>query len=283
MEDQQAILGPLKRAINEGYAAAKFWQNVIIGVQIGVFGLGVIAVFWPVFSPSFTPFAIALAAAFAFIKIRISALKGRAESLKRVYEYYDGLGEPIPTTLLADLEANFAGKLSEKIISELNSGLRFASISAAGERRALQNLQESAWWSKIGAARTRNMLLWVFGISFITIVVLLVALPLDTGPRPTGGAVALAKIVAAALLCIFSLNLLGGIWGFHRFAAKAQDIDAECERRLGKTNMYPSDAWRLMTEYQLARASAPMIPTFVWRRGKEKLNRAWRLHKTKTP
>lgn len=281
MGDQQPANRSLTRAINEGYAAAKFWQNAAIWLQIGVYVAGVLAVFWPTFSPSFPPLAIVFAVAFAIIKLRISFLKGNAESLKRIYEYYDGFGGTVPTAILADLEAHTPEDLPQKMLAELDLGLQFASVSAAGERRALENLQENAWWSKAGASRTRNILLWIFGVVLVATVVLLAAMTLHNDPAALGVHAKAGKIIAATLLCLFSLNLLPGIWGFHRFAAKAQDIDAECERRLGKTDINPLDALRLVGEYQLARASAPMIPTFIWSWGKEKLNRAWNLHKTK--
>jgi hypothetical protein len=269
----------LKRAIHEGYAAAKFWQNAAIVVQVIIFGLGVLALFWPTFSPSYAPVALIVAAILAAIKMRASFLKGEAESNKRVHEYHDSFGGEVPKSLLTDLEASTSETIPAQKIAELDKGLEFASTSAPGERRALENVQESAWWSKIGARCTRNILLAIFIVVAVGSIALLVAVTLHSDHAAIQTQAATGKIVAATLLCIFSLNLLPGIWGFHRFATKAQEVDADCERKLSKAEITPLEAFRLMTEYQMSRASSPLIPTFIWNFKKVKLNRAWDRHK----
>lgn len=279
MGNQKPEISILRRAIHEAYAAGKFWQNVTIGAQTGIFGLGVLAVFWPTFSPSYPPVAIASVVTLAAIKMRANFLKGQAESHKRVHEYYDSFGGQVPTALLADLEASTPERLSPEKLTELDKGLEFASTSPPGERRALENIQESAWWSKIGARCTRNILLTTFILVAVFAIILLVALSLHNNVAAMQAHTAAGKIIAATLLCVFSFNLLPGLWGFHRFAIKAQEVDADCERKLSESEIIPLEAFRLMAEYQIARASAPLIPTFIWKFKKVKLNRAWSRHK----
>ena len=225
MENAEPAENILKRAIHEGYAAGKFWQNMAIAGQIGIFGLGVLAVFWPTFSPSYPPIAIASAVVLIAIKMRAIFLKGLAESNKRVYEYHDSFGGEVSPSLLADLEASTPETLSPEKLAQLDKGLEFASTSPPGERRALENVQESAWWSKIGARCTRNILLTIFILVAVSAVVLLVAITLHSNAAALPTHAAAGKIIAATLLCIFSLNLLPGLWGYHRFATKAQEVD----------------------------------------------------------
>ncbi len=275
----------LCHAISEAFAGAKTYQNYGIAAQILLFGLGVLAIFWPDFSPSYPPLAIVAAAILAFLRMRTNFLKGVAESLKRAHEFLDGFGIRPSATLLADLTATRKDHLPAAAMSELNKGLQFASGSPVGAKRALENIQESAWWSKSGAARARNLLLIVFAVVLVASIVTLNALNLHIDKQmlqPSGDfKAAAARVVSSTLLCIFSLGLLPGIWGFHRFSIKAAEVDSECDRRLSNSQLTEVEALRIVSEYQIARASAPMIPTCVWAWKRDKMNAAFDRYKAR--
>jgi len=70
-----------------------------------------------------------------------------------------------------------------------------------------------------------------------------------------------------------SLGLLRFLYGYWVFSQKAARIDLQAQR--GGTD--PDEVLLLWRDYHLARASAPMLPTIIWRWKKEALNDRWNL------
>jgi hypothetical protein len=269
------------RAINEYFASAKRSQTLAIAIQIFILAAGIIAVFVPELSPSYPPVAVVSAMFLAAVKFHADNAKSKAESLKRVYEFADSFGEGVAKSVLADLDVTSPRRLSQAYLTELGKGLAFSSSSTGGARRALENLQESAWWSKCNARVMVNVLGTIVAVVVVTAVIILI----DVVVQPAlhdGSSQAVGRIVASTLLCIFSLNMIPAVVKFHRFASKAAEVDAECDRRLAGETIDPVSTMRLLTEYQISRASAPMIPTFIWKLRRDKLDAAWSTYKARS-
>ena len=86
-----------------------------------------------------------------------------------------------------------------------------------------------------------------------------------------------AKFVAATLLFLISVGTLRSWLAYAALSQKAGDIDGEAGRLVAAGKVDAFEAQRLLAEYQLARASAPLVPTWVWRLHRESLNKNWEL------
>ena len=73
--------------------------------------------------------------------------KADAEALRRKLDYEDSLGWEISGAELSDFLARAPQKIRDSIDDEKQENY-FASKDMAGTKRALKNVQESAWWSK---------------------------------------------------------------------------------------------------------------------------------------
>jgi hypothetical protein len=271
----------VSRAINEYFASAKRSQTLAIAIQMFIVGAGILAVFVPNLSPSYPPVAVVSTMVLAVVKFNTDDLRGKAERLKRAYEFADSFGEGVAKKLLAEIDVSSPRHLSSTDLVELSRGVVFASATEQGPRRALENLQESAWWSNQNARLTAHILCSIAALIFTSALIILIVVTVAPGPHDLSLEASVGRIVASTLLCVFSLNLIQTVIKLYRFAAKAGAIDDEAEHRLDQTSSNPIDTMRLLSEYQIARASAPMIPTFIWKLRAEKLNGVWTRHKAR--
>ena len=74
-----------------------------------------------------------------------------------------------------------------------------------------------------------------------------------------------AKFISATLVFLISIGTLRSWLAYAALSQKAGDLDAEAGRLLAAGKLDAFEAQRLLAEYQLARASAPLVPTWVWR------------------
>ena len=85
---------------------------------------------------------------------------------------------------------------------------------------------------------------------------------------------AAAQCVSVTLSTLLSIGVLHSWLAFRSYSQKAEEIEAESER-LSKSGADAFEAQRTLAEYQLMRASAPTIPTWVWNKQRDCLNKNW--------
>ena len=85
----------------------------------------------------------------------------------------------------------------------------------------------------------------------------------------------IAKLVTSTILLLFAFSLLRSMVGYFVFSKKADKAQDAASRLLSEpsNDIEPIKLWQ---EYQLARASAPLIPTWMHKLRQEKLNQLWR-------
>jgi hypothetical protein len=202
---------------------------------------------------------------------RSDIVKGRAEHLKRRIEFFDGLGWPIPSVELSDGIAKMSRRQRSRMERTADESY-FASESEVGAQRLLENLRESSWWSKHLAGW---MLVASSLISSTLLIGSLVALALSIAATTNSAALdSISRVVAALLTLILSLGLVKLIAGYFTFAKKSEQIENEAIGQLAKT-LSDVEAIRILQEYQIARASAPLIPDWIWRMRRPLLNGLW--------
>jgi hypothetical protein len=270
----------LDSLVNAAYDRAKFWAGIILIMQALLFAGGVVAVFSARFSLSYPWVAVPLAMISAALGARASECKGLAESLKRHLENWSGFGRPLSNRMLADFRQKLPRSLPPEVDRLLREGNTYASKEQPGARRAADNLSESSWFSQHLAGWCAAALGVVFFVTLGSSLGLLFYAA--TNAPGTTASVLAAKCVSATLLFMMS----GGAWrswqGYKGFSARAKEIDDAAGALAATDSPDVCEVQRLWGEYQLARASAPLIPTWVWRLRRDRLDKDHKNLRTRT-
>lgn len=245
-------------------SAKRFYAWSLIVKALGFFA-GVVTAFtgtswWiPVVLLAFTTASDAL-------QMASDTRKGKAEDFTRRVEFWDGFGWPPSDRELRQLP----------LTRTRPDALYFASDQQSGPVRAMENLEEQAWWSRELYGRMAALLLGTFFLMVISAVVVLLLVSLSgQGSNGQPG----VKLVIAGLNMVLSF----GLWRLHASYQKATQAASQAEqsadslkRKYASDPNYPEvEAVRLYHGYQLARAAAPLIPDTIYRVLRKELNRRW--------
>ncbi len=199
--------------------------------------------------------------------------KGKAEDLLRKLDLQDGLGYRITKAELSDLLIGISAKARTTLTGASGSWPYFASTHAVGARRALENIQESAWKSKhIAATCTRIY----FAASCIMaaggLLVLLISL---STIRDFDILATIARVVASVVTLIFSLGLFRLTIGYHGFSIKAAQSETRARELMDVGELDEGQAIKVIHDYHLARATAPLLPSSAWKWMGPNLDALW--------
>ena len=259
--------------VNQAYDKAKWWAGSTIALQAALFVAGVAAIFVARFTLSYPWIALPVALVAALISARASKLKGMAERAKRQHEYLAGFGHVPSRGMLADLRVSLGRELPVETDRLLRKGITYSSGKLPGAERVLENLCESAWFTKHLADWCARALRALFVGTVAVAVALLLLSATSLSGTPVG--IVAAKFVAATLIFLISIGTLRSWLAYAALSQKASDVDIEAGRLLNGGNPDAFEAQRLLAEYQLARASAPLVPTWVWRLRRDFMNKNW--------
>jgi hypothetical protein len=203
---------------------------------------------------------------------RSDKLKGAAETLLRKLDLRDSFGWAVSNAEITDILARASRKLLADAAKVEKPEAYFASQEGLGVRRALKNIQESAWWSK---HLTDKM--WRYSLAATltsiagSLVVILLSLNTINEYDILSGT---GRVVTSVLMLVLSLGLIRLTLGYHNFQQKAQRVETRAEELLNSDSS-EIDVIKLYNEYHLDRAAAPLIPDLVWKRNQKNLNVLW--------
>jgi hypothetical protein len=259
------------------FTLAKRWARFSFICKLVGFLVGVLTVLLPLV-PAYAPVLVFMLAMIAdWLAWRSDTNKGTAEALLRKLDGRDSFGWPISRAELSDLLMRSPSKVDKLVVAKALSEEYFASEEPPGTLRALENLQESAWWSKHLSERMRSYYLaGTCLLVAIAVLVLLVSIQTIDDKQTLSS---LGRIVTSVLTLVFSLNLFRSVLGYHNFSVKAGQIEKSTENLLASQGVQESEVIKLMSEYQLARASAPLLPTWLWNRMEDELNATWKQYR----
>jgi len=199
-------------------------------------------------------------------------LKGVAETLLRKLDLRDSFGWGISNAEITDILARAPRKLLADVARVEKPEAYFASQEGPGVRRALKNIQESAWWSK---HLTDKM--WRYSLAATltsiagSLMVILLSLNTINDYDILSGT---GRVVTSILMLVLSLGLIRLTRGYHNFHQRAQQAETRAEELLN-ADCSKIDAIKLYNEYHLDRAAAPLIPDLVRKWNQERLNGLW--------
>jgi ABC-type multidrug transport system fused ATPase/permease subunit len=213
------------------------------------------------------------------VRWRSDCWKSEGEAALRKWEMADGLGVAVDRTYIADwLAAKPKGFLADVIDTDVQ-GSEFDSGQTRGPLRVVKNTQESAWWSK---HLSNRMVVYLSVVLLLIIVAAFIALTLciaslkNASAQPSITVVQnVGGILCSVLIFVFSINIVRLLMEFWTFAAEAKEILNRCAGLLGKSELAERDALSVLHDYQTARSSAPLLPTFVWKFHCNHLREQW--------
>jgi len=167
-------------------------------------------------------------------------------------------------------------KLQEKIFT-LPEEKYFASDTEVGSSKSLENLEESAWWSKHLSKITYNICLAIiFVVVIVSVAALYMALNYNVDHQYIPK---VSKIITSSIMVLFSIGLFKTAIGYYKFHIRSEQIDTCLPDKIKSKTLSVQDCIKMWSEYHVARASAPLIPTIVWEKNKDRLNHLWEIHK----
>ena len=237
----------------------------------------VIGAFLLFFTPSFpwSPFLITLLSILAeLLQWRSDNVKSTAESLLRKLEYYDGYGWSISKTEVSDIIARSPRKIRNSISYREPGYQYFESEVEVGSKRTLENLIESAWWSKHLAETAGHFFLTITVLIILgSLTILIVSIESISNFSTLMN---ISRIVTSTILLLFSLRLIRHTAEFYAFSRKAEQSESKAIDLLKIQNFDEDQSIKALLDYQFARNKSPLIPTWIWKVRRATLNDLWK-------
>lgn len=267
----------LRSLSSEVYELAKKWLVGSTMLRMAVFVVGVLALLFQDLS-KLSPFILAfLTAAAEYCTYQSNERQSIAEALRRKTDMEDALGWPISRAELSDVLMRVPRKMAMTLRPSANTQPYFASKQPVGPTRALENLQESAWWSKHLAEKMGYVYAWtMIVLVVVSVAVLLISILTINNYSVLSN---IGRAVTSTIMLIFSLSLFRFTRGYFRFSHRCQRIEDQASQLLQNGTPTEAQAAKTMNEYHLSRASAPIIPTWMWKYHRDRLNRIWQEHR----
>lgn len=261
------------RSINANrFSRAKRLWTIANVLRFMAFTVGASAVFQgnpPLYVP---PILFAITVAAELFQWRSEAIKTRSEALLRKLDLCRSfdmeLSEADRRDIVSDLPAEVRKRFSASEIPDRY----FTSPEPPGPRKAVENLVESAWYTKQQA--NMMVVVCIVLISFVTLIALATLIVASNEVATTTTRANISKVVIGWLLLIFSLGMFRYAWTYYKLAERSERSYTAGVHLL-RGEISEADALKQWYEYQIGRASSPMLPDWLWRLKQDDLNHAW--------
>ncbi len=259
----------------------KWWWRKSLELKVISFLVGTVTLLIPSFPQGWMPFILlavaALAEVFNYLADRIF---GMSHSFRAKLDLQNSLGWAISPGEYADFLADLPDpvKATAKMPPSASErkGSYFISQLPQGPQRALENVEESAWWSKILARKMFRfcmaILIMAVTASLLSLIATTYAISITGSSANNAGLSGMARVATSALMLLLSLGTIKLTVGYHSFHNKAEKVEKHAERLLMSGDTDVMDAVKTFHEYHLARVVAPPMPDWIWRRNEKELN-----------
>lgn len=191
------------------------------------------------------------------------SIRGDADKLHRANELSRGIGHPIEPAMIADLRYRYShfersAEDREKLHVEY-----YESSSDPSPFLLNSMLRESAWWTAHLAATARN---WIYIAAVLGLLAPFTTLlsDLDQVVRAYGA--------LACAVMLTDLFYLGWRYGKLHSGCNSSFREFDQSFNLGMTERR---AIISATNYHVIRGTGPLLPDWLWKRQRKKLNDAW--------
>lgn len=255
------------------FTATKKWWIWTWVFRLFVFLAAIPAIWWPQ-----TSFWCALGVGILSLTAEFCSLvtiskKGYAEGVLRKLDLHNSFGWEVENAEIADLLQKLSKKDKARVdITDLPDDY-FASTDTSGWRRAIENLQESAWWSKhLSIYMVKISAFVIIGLILISIISLLLTAQVFSNEQTITNA---SQVIISVLLLVASLGLISLALDYYSFQQAAEKVEIRATALLKEHGDKNDQAIKLWNEYHLARAASPLTPDWLWKMKKDYLNKTW--------
>jgi hypothetical protein len=151
----------------------------------------------------------------------------------------------------------------------------FTSQLPQGTARCLDNLQESAFWSSYLYTKAAKRTFWFIGIVLaLTLILVFAILPIVA----QGHIAVIPKLFSILFIFWLADELTTGL-AWWEAAASATKVDHRVEDLLKAQEISQSESLAVFSDYAVATAAAPPIPSRLYKTHRNLLNRLWEQRK----
>lgn len=260
----------LLEAMNLEYGWSKRWLGASFALAVPAYVCLVCAALLAGPSTKWIAFgAFLLQLMGTFSRARSAAHYSLGESVRRPAMAETGLGVSVSAVEVATIAAKYGIVFKGEPI---RSEKYYESAGAPGRRRLVEIVLESAFWTGQLSAKMATLLKRVlFAVSIILGVSVLVVL--QSGLTAIQGQ-ALAKIYMISL----TVWCTGDLWALWRkydsLSVALQKLLGKCEAELSREQV-GEEALLLFGEYNCCLSGAAVIPDFIYKQSRARLNEAW--------
>jgi hypothetical protein len=201
-------------------------------------------------------------------RMRADRRHSLAEEGRRRALLCDAFATPPGALAIRDLRANFS-KRAERTAHKFEDANYYSSTTAPGHGRLRDHLQESAFWSSYLYAAAARAAAVAAGV---VLIVVIVALFVAVGTESSHASLVVARVGAAFLSFLVFSDVVTQALAWHDASAKARDVTRRLERD-------PLDeqatALAVFGDYSAATATTPPIPSRLYNRHHDRIDRAW--------
>jgi hypothetical protein len=204
---------------------------------------------------------------------RSDSIKGTADGLLRKLDMRDSLGWPLSAQDIRDIAIRLPKKIREALPNEGGGEQYFENKHPYGTEKTIANIQETSWWSK-QIANTAWIVTLVISciLLIISIALLITSIQLALNSAILGN---ISRVVTATITSVFTSGLFKLTVSYYRFSQKSAQIESQAINLI-KNPPTELQVVKLFHEYQVARASAPLLPSWIWKVRNQELTQMWR-------
>lgn len=261
------------RAINRDQfnSAKRLWLCAVLA-KVAIFVLGAvdilivdIVVYMPVV-------IMGLAAISEGLQLRSDVVKSRSEALLRNLDICRSFDRTVSEADKRDIVYYVPKKKRDEFERRGGVDEYFANLTAPGPRKAVQNLLESAWYTKKQASVMALVSMVVIMLACLLSIWTLIVASHEIADIVTRRGV--GQVVTSWLLLIVSVGLLRHAWAYYRLSRTSERTENRCDLLL-KGDITEADALKTWYEYQTIRAGSPLLPDWLWSIMQPSLNDLW--------
>lgn len=214
----------------------------------------------------------ALALATLVVRAMSEHFGGAANGILRRLDLADGLGRRIPPMDEIDL-IDDAPALVRWVAGRKPDEPYFASGAPPGPTRLVENLRESAWWTK---RLSGDMATAMLASMVVLIVVGVITLVATFGGVLGSDAVSRSGTwVSPLILFVIGMSPARAWHKYSVLQSQAKKTQARADHLLERGDISEVEGLETATDYHLARQGSPVVPTLWYDLRKGHLNRLW--------
>lgn len=209
-----------------------------------------------------------------FCSLKSSRSKDIAEALLRRYELQQGLGWNIDVKEIVDILAS-SSKAVKNAAKTLEANTYFSDQGAPDLRKLLANLSESAFFTK---HQSRRLCLYLTVLSILFALSAIISLIITIQNVVFGNlGLSISKSILSIIVFLFTAGYVRLAFDYNSLFQEANRVDEIASSLAEKTSISQNEAITLLLDYQVSRATGPLIPSWLWKLMSKELNDLWKL------